>query len=42
MIADAGLALVACEEGAWHGHRRDAGAETVPGADLYVVSPVDR
>jgi SAM-dependent methyltransferase len=42
MIADAGLALVACEEGAWHGHRRDAGPETVPGADLYVVSPVDR
>jgi SAM-dependent methyltransferase len=41
MIADAGLALVACEEGAWHG-RRDAGGEAVPGADLYVVSPVHR
>jgi SAM-dependent methyltransferase len=41
MIADAGLALVACEEGAWHG-RRGAGREVVPGADLYVVSPVHR
>jgi SAM-dependent methyltransferase len=38
MIAAAGLTLVACEEGAWHG-RRDAAAETVPGADLYVVAP---
>ncbi len=42
MIADAGLAVVAFEEGAWHGHRRDAGSETVPGADLYVVSPEHR
>jgi SAM-dependent methyltransferase len=41
MIADAGLTLVAYEEGAWHG-RRDAGGQTVPGADLYVVSPGHR
>jgi SAM-dependent methyltransferase len=41
MIGDAGLALVAFEEGVWHG-RRDAGSEAVPGADLYVVSPEHR
>jgi SAM-dependent methyltransferase len=38
MIERAGLALVACEEGAWHGRRQSAG-DAVPGADLYVVSP---
>lgn len=38
MIGDAGLALVTCEEGAWHG-RRPSGGDAVPGADLYVVSP---
>ena len=42
MIAEAGLAVVAFEEGAWHGRRRDAGSEVVPGADLYVVSPEPR
>jgi SAM-dependent methyltransferase len=39
MIAEAGLTLVACDTGAWHGNRPDAGPEPVPGADLYVVSP---
>ena len=38
MIGDARLSVVACEEGAWHG-RRKPGADAVPGADLYVVSP---
>jgi SAM-dependent methyltransferase len=38
MIERAGLLLVACEEGAWHG-RRQSGGDAVPGADLYVVSP---
>ncbi len=41
MIDDAGLALVTCEEGAWHG-RRPSGGDAVPGADLYVVSPTAR
>jgi SAM-dependent methyltransferase len=39
MIAEAGLTLVACEVGAWHGAPRAAGSEAVPGADLYVVTP---
>jgi len=41
MIERAGLELVTCEEGAWHG-RRASGGEAVPGADLYVVSPAAR
>ena len=38
MIDGAGLYVVTCEEGAWHG-RRQSGGGAIPGADLYVVSP---
>jgi len=39
MIDGAGLSVITCEEGAWHGRRR-SGGDAVPGADLYVVSPL--
>jgi SAM-dependent methyltransferase len=38
MIDCAGLYVITCEEGAWHG-RRKPGGDAVPGADLYVVAP---